>query len=196
MNLPIPTLPTDNLYKFMALSGLAILIFSLVFPVIRMSEIKLKMVELEIQGEILKIEKNHIIFESNKTVEGQKWMVHLDREKLAKLSKKELDYYLNELILQGKDLDNDLKRMIEVKKKFVELEGRIKLVEVLNKDLRFYLIFLMTGGLLGSFLCSFGFGLWYVLVQRPNDLLLKTQVEQSRMKQEARQKEAGHGDLS
>ena len=65
MNLPIPTLPTDNLYKFMALSGLAILIFSLVFPVIRMSEIKLKMVELEIQGEILKIEKNHIIFESN-----------------------------------------------------------------------------------------------------------------------------------
>ena len=43
-------------------------------------------------------------------------MVHLDREKLAKLSKKELDYYLNELILQGKDLDNDLKRMIEVKK--------------------------------------------------------------------------------
>jgi hypothetical protein len=66
MNLPVPTLPTDNLYKFMALSGLAIIIFSLVFPMIRISEIKLKMVEVETQLAVLHIEINDYEFCFNK----------------------------------------------------------------------------------------------------------------------------------
>jgi len=65
MNLPVPTLPTDNLYKFMALSGLAIVIFSFVFPMIRMSEIKLKLVEVETQTELLEIETKDYEFRFN-----------------------------------------------------------------------------------------------------------------------------------
>jgi hypothetical protein len=167
MNLPVPTLPTDNLYKFMALSGLAILIFSLVFPMIRIGEIKLKLVEVETQTEVLGIETDNL--------------------------KKDIEHSLNESKLHFQDLENDRKRMSELQIKSVELKGRTKLVRELMEDLRSYLIFLVVGGMLGLLFCFFGFVLWYKLVQRPSDLLLKAQVERSLMEQQARQKEADHG---
>jgi hypothetical protein len=197
MNLPVPTLPTDNLYKFMALSGLAILIISLVFPMIRIEETELKLVELETQTEVLRIETDDLTREmSGKTEKIQKEMVSLDPEKLANLSKKDIELLLNESKLHLQDLENDRKRMNELKIKTVELKGRTKLVGALMEDLRSYLIFLIVGGALGLLFCFLGFGLWYKLVQRPSDLLMKAQVERSRMEQQARQKEAGHGDLS
>lgn len=171
MNLPIPTLPTDNLYKFMALSGLAILIISTVFPMMRISEIKLKLVELETQTEIIGIETQKLKEEvSEKAEQIEKWMLRL------------------------KDLEADRKRMIKLQIKTVELVGQRKLVEVLLEDLRSYLIFIMVGGALGGLLCSSGFGLWYGLVQRPSDLLLKTQLKCTLMQQEEIQKESGHGE--
>jgi hypothetical protein len=45
----LPSLPTDNLYKFLALSGLAIVLFSLVFPIIRISEIRMQIIEVDTQ---------------------------------------------------------------------------------------------------------------------------------------------------
>jgi len=85
-------------------------------------------------------------------------------------------------------------KLIEIK--MAELRGLTKKNRELIEDLKFYLRFLEVGGMLGSLFSFIGFVLWYKLVQRPSDLLLKTQVERSRMEQQARQKEASHGDLS
>ena len=90
---------------------------------------------------------------------------------------------LNELYSFGK--------LIEIKR--AELEGKTKENGELIEDLKSYLIFLVAGGMLGLLFCFFGFVLWYKVVQRPSDLLLKAQVERSLMEQQARQKEADHG---
>lgn len=52
----LPTLPTDNLYKFLALSGLAILIFGVVYPYKLANELELKIVDVGTQIKLLEFE--------------------------------------------------------------------------------------------------------------------------------------------
>ena len=56
----LPSLPTDNLYKFLALSGLVIVLFSFIFPMKRIGELKLKSLEIKTQAEVLRIEVDYL----------------------------------------------------------------------------------------------------------------------------------------
>jgi hypothetical protein len=147
----LPTLPTDNLYKFLALSGLAIAILSLVLPVIRISEIRIKLVEVKTQSNLLNI-------------------------KIEELSK-DTDRLAKKTALSPEETESLRNRLIEHKIKVVELSGRFEQINSLNRDLD-YLMILFWGGLpLGAGISVLGFMAWYFLVQKPNDLLLKKQVE-------------------
>ena len=52
----IPNLPTDSLYKFIALSGLFILIFSVVYPLYQENELRQRSLALEGEIEVLKVD--------------------------------------------------------------------------------------------------------------------------------------------
>lgn len=73
MDLPNP--PTDNLYKFFAISGLIIIIFCLVVPVWYLKEAQSRIMELQTEIDILKIELRYLEIEvkaetGNKTLEN------------------------------------------------------------------------------------------------------------------------------
>ena len=147
----MPSLPTDNLYKFLAVSGLVIFIFSQVLPVIRISEIRMKLVEVRTQSNILKV--------------------------LSEELEEDIAIWKNKTSLTPEEKDSFRKRLIEIRIKTAELRGRFEQVESLNRDLDYLMILFWGGLLIGVGISVLGFLAWYFIVQKPNDLLLRKQVE-------------------
>jgi predicted RNase H-like nuclease (RuvC/YqgF family) len=145
----LPTFPTDYLYKFLAISGLFIFIFSIVFPMTRISELNQKALELDTKAKILEIE----------TEELTKEIARLDKdiniiEKRVKLGninykdKPELDKEISEL--RKKNIEQRQKITL-LRIKGVDLEGRNKMIKELHEDFNFMWGLLKIGCLLGVF---------------------------------------------
>ena len=52
----LPSIPTDNLYKFLALAGLLIALFAHIYPRWQADQLHLKIIEMQVDGEILETE--------------------------------------------------------------------------------------------------------------------------------------------
>jgi hypothetical protein len=150
----LPTLPTDNLYKFLALSGLAIAIFSLVFPIIRISEIRMKLIEVKTQSNVLDVEIEEL--------------------------KGDTDRWAKKTSLSPEETASLRKRLIEIRIKSVEIRGRFEQIKSLNRDLDYSMTLIWVGLPLGLIISHLGFLLWYFRVQKPNDLQIRKQVESDR----------------
>ena len=147
----IPTIPTDNLYKFLALGGLLLVVTSVLFPFYQQTELSLKKNEVEVAFEKLSLKV----------------------EALNSRNKSLLDSEMN----HGpppKDIDEKQKiRDREYKEQKVEVEGKKRALIIFKEDLEFYLHYKIIGITVGGFLSLIGFILWYFLVQRPIDIKLR-----------------------
>jgi hypothetical protein len=150
----LPSLPTDNLYKFLALSGLVIVLFSFIFPMKRIGEIELKSLEIKTQVEVLKIEIDYLKEDTKTWAEK----ANLNHEETVLLRKRTKDAAI----------------------KVAELGGRTEQIEALRGELRFYWRFIKVTVWLGAVISLVGFYLWYFLVQKPNDLLLRKQIKKEK----------------
>jgi hypothetical protein len=152
----MPTLPTDNLYKFLSVSGLAIAILSIVLPIMRISEIRMKLVEVKTQANVFSVESEAL---------------REDNERWPKKT-----------VLNPEETESLRRRLVELKIKSAEIGGRLEQIKSLNRDLD-YMMILFWGGLpLGVAISVLGFVAWYFIVQKPNDLLLQKQVENQNKK--------------
>ena len=147
----LPTLPTDNLYKFLALGGLVLLVASFAFPLIRISDIQVKLIEARRDGELLKVETAS--FEKELDRVGQR----------PKVSSADAAWYRT--------------RLLDLRIKEIQWSSRQEQIDQLTKELLFAQSFLGLGCGIGTVLSAVGFALWYRRVQKPNDLLLKRQLE-------------------
>ena len=183
----LPTFPTDNLYKFLAISGLFIVIFSLVYPRTRLSEITQKTIELETKEKILNIKSAELTYEMaelKKEVEAAKKRKSesFTREELEKLLKKSVDFQL-------KNTEHEIN--------LVNLEGVLKQINELHKEFHFEWQFIKIGGYLGLIISMVGFVSWYWLVQLPSDLLLRRQIENNQLKPSKKSHKKGQdGEVS
>ncbi len=171
----LPSFPTDNLYKFLAISGLFICIFSIVFPKTRTGEINQKTIELKTRTKVLGIEVDEIVNDSVQLHED------LDRLKndIGRLKKTKntatLDKKLSEMEEKRIEIrHNDIRSII----KRIELEGQIDQIKALTEDLMSYNKYFKVGISLGIVLSYIGFFCWFFLVQYPSDILLRRQVKQ------------------
>jgi hypothetical protein len=142
----IPPLPTDNLYKFIALAGLATALFSYGFAITRISDIDLRLVESRTESDILQLERDALTHDIANP--------HSRPEDMAQVQSK----------------------ILELAIKSARLEGRNKQTGVLVSDLKLAWGFLgigMAGGVLFSF---YGFKFWYRRVQAPQDKLIQMQL--------------------
>lgn len=122
----LPSLPTDNLYKFMALSGI-ILIISSFFIV---------------------------------------WK-HADRsQELLRELKAGLAVENTYSDNRGSDLSN--------------LKLKLEELELIIKDKPWYMTFLLISQIIGWFLSIIGFRLWYLRVQKHQDIILAEQARSYR----------------
>jgi hypothetical protein len=182
----LPTLPTDNLYKFTALSGLAIIALCIIWPLQRYNEIKLKMAEIHIQIEVLEIDIENIgddildalatkgISSTKKQALIRNYLKDLlKREDINKLSKE----WKGEPVLNVKEQAIFRKQHNEIKKRLVKIRGEREKVIILINELSTYYWIIRIGGWVGLILFLSGLGSWYLFTQMPNDILLQKQIK-------------------
>lgn len=146
----IPNLPTDNLYKFMALSGLLILILSIAYPTYRTLELEQQ--RQMIRGEI-------------KILEG-------DVDLLLKIA-------LANTKVRHKTTDPDFLQAVQHKNTLARIEARGMQLDLLESQIKQYKWLYWVGFFIGLLLTVWGFLLWYLRVQRFQDMLLKRQVSEA-----------------
>ncbi|MFH1315373.1 MAG: hypothetical protein ABIH67_03175 [Candidatus Uhrbacteria bacterium] len=143
----IPNLPTDNLYKFIALVGVVVLLAASYFPIIKARELRLAMIEIEGKIKSLEIEVQYLQ-DINKKLEPN--------ESTGDRNKEEL-----------------LDKAYKLKMKNEELRTNSKKVEVIGIDYECIRKIQTYGMIFGFILSAFGFFLWYFKIQKYQDKQLK-----------------------
>ena len=142
-----PLIPTDNLYKFIALSGLAITLLSLTYPVSKLLELELAAVETKSQQKKLAIEDAEI--------------------------KREIEILEKEKNPSSQTIIALRERMVQQRIKAVEFSKIIAITEIQLKWVQRYINASIAGLIIGPWIAFFGFKRWYINVQRPLDEQIK-----------------------
>jgi hypothetical protein len=146
----LTSLPTDNLYKFLALAGLAIIFFSLSVPVSQLLRIRSRLFEFDIQSAKLKAEievVTGLITALEKKPNPTQADVDLLREKN------------NELLIRS-----------------VVSKAEIEVVRRQTNDVLRLRAAIAAGVLIGLTAATVGFSLWYTRLQAYQDALARKQV--------------------
>ena len=177
---------TDNLYKFIFLGGLTLLVFSLMKPYEQKSSIDTKVTELEVDTLLLNKELKdvHVKVESLK---GDTASL-LDQSKALGIEKKSL-------IKGSEEFNNLLEKFDSIKVSFSEkcssIKGEIAKLDSLNtalvtknkvliiekKNLKRKSSFFYMISLIGAICAIIGGFLWYGKTQRHTDKILKKEAD-------------------
>lgn len=149
MNLP-SSIPTDNLYKFMAITGLVLIILSLYWYNKNLREIALESIELRSQVQLM-AEKNFILDEKKKIVEAIKNST--SEEALAILNQRA------ELLREAPTITKRWEQLFFMANEFKKQKWIIFAVIVL-----------------GVGITTVGFYLWYIRLQKYQDILMKKEA--------------------
>ena len=143
----IGLIPSDNMYKFMALSGIAIILFSITIPNDWLQDAEKRASENSLAIDLLRADIDLYEAKRNKAISAGK--ISADDNALYAIERMEkFKPKLIEIAQRQHDLGRDLKRQT-------------------------YALFVSVAGMLiGLALCYSGFRLWYLRIQRPQDLEL------------------------
>ena len=181
-----PTLPTDNLYKFVALAGLAVVLISLTYPVGKFVELQLAAVETRFEITKLNIEKDDIKSdleelrtERSLTLKNRLPLREQERQRLNKIEPQKTESAMEELKdqLSAIMVLQERQRLSSIKT--VDADKAVAKLDTQLKWLRIYGWASIVGLLIGSLVALAGFRRWYIRVQAPNDRLLVKQLEKS-----------------
>lgn len=165
MNIPFP--PTDNLYKFAAISGTIIILLSLYVPIKYINELNIRYDSINLKRHVLEVERfarlgklkklNEII---ENTIKDKN-----NKNKVIKIyySKSEI----KKMIAEHEALD------IEIKLKEAEINSYHEVnSEIINRIKRYksIVVWLTT---FGAALAVAGYMFWYLKVQKYQDIYLK-----------------------
>lgn len=145
-----PTLPTDTLYKFMALSGLVITLLSAWFLLTRVDSLKLSLIALRGDANGLTIEEEFL------RGEQQELKANSDG---SRNDQRELR-----------------QRAYELQLKVNLLQTKLTKANALLGQITEYRIFLYVSIFFGLNLTYWGFRLWYIRIQKLQDAILRRQA--------------------
>jgi predicted S18 family serine protease len=191
--------PTDNLYKFIALTGLLILVISIVLPSYALYALELKRLEAarEInitKGEIEESKALKLLLDSaEKTVASAKLEAEgaLEYAKLAKLKKgspstklktwEEAESRLEKAMTHlrdtssdyGKKTDEYYKLASSIARRTIDNEYQTEVLEAVNVGVVLTKLLIICGVPLGLIFMLVGFLLWYRKVQKFEDKVLE-----------------------
>jgi len=153
------TPPTDSLYKFIAISGLVAIGFSVAYPWNKHIEYELKVAEVqaEIDKSQLKVDQLKDLFDSLREQESK--LPTRDRDQLDMLKEKE---------------KNVVSQMREAQ---LPVDERRRALRNLNEALRSYYLMGLVSLITGALLATTGFWLWYLRVQRFVDSKMRNDAE-------------------
>ena len=154
----LPSLPTDNLYKFIALSGLVLLVTAIVVPVKIQDEIDKDFARLVL---IQQVKIDLAVLEWNQAGSPPKTLTTEEAiekwRSSQKEKKEELQSRLRKLEVSGADAEFEYYSAIRVRKRWRRIAYCI--------------------GAIGILLMCIGFRLWYVRLQKYQDKIIRRQAE-------------------
>lgn len=171
----IPNLPHDNLYKFIAFSGLALMLFVSYMFFTKTVELSDDWIKLEGQSRDLV-----------RTSEPLRAQIDSVKKRMTELEKLPADRRGAEIDAIGKALAEMGPGTAEMNKKADEVKTQEELLKMREVDLKLIKSSFKAGNILGLIFLIVGLGLWYVRVQRPQDQLLKTQLSAERTRRNPR----------
>ncbi len=208
----IPNIPTDNYYKFFALSGVTITIASTIIYLTQSNVLKNDLNKMDIEIVKLKVEKTFLIEDRGKTDreleslpkidsslssinQDSAFTVNLLKEIKSVNNKKIKDYY--EFIFKYEDnifpqksklhkITEEVEKQSQIRReielKTALIKTNLKHVEEKNRTLTINGIILCIFFIIGSQMAARGFIKWYKLVQKPSDEKLRLEIEDMKKK--------------
>lgn len=170
----IPNIPTDNLYKFQALSGVIIVLLSFYVTIDRINEVRLKILESTEEAKIIGA-KTSALSERIETLKNIiENTVHRQNDKHTKdITKVEITYTnseIKELFIEV--YEKNLMHKIEQ----VKNESSIEKAKYLHEESKRIFKMGVFASIIGFVMSITGFRWWYFRVQKPLDKLLKNQI--------------------
>jgi hypothetical protein len=139
----LPSLPTDSLYKFVALAGLALMLFAATYPQAKMLELQVAVADAEALSE--KLDAN----------------LDNTEKKLARLEGIQNPHAAALEVVSELNLKNRLDK--------AEVRRASTIVKAQLKAMQYYLGLSIISLVVGTLMTIAGFGLWYVRIQKPLD---------------------------
>jgi hypothetical protein len=171
--------PTDSLYKFMAVAGLLILGFSMIWPELRLYELEKQTVQLMGEVNILKIETDHLK-ESTPILVRDTSAIETTTETAkghGRATKAETTPGTTREQLGRKAQTEELtekNHLLQIK--LEQIRTKAELGRLATTDTKRVNRVLYMGVILGLVLSLFGFILWYRKVQRWQDIAARRQA--------------------
>ncbi|HKI49468.1 MAG TPA: hypothetical protein VKA69_09070 [Desulfobacteria bacterium] len=172
------SLPTDNLYKFIALSGLAIIFLSFI-PFKNNYENKIEKIQLSGDLKILEAEiysyknRTSIITEIMKLTQSDIKKLEMQRKKLEFMDAKsfskhvQFEEQMNEFSNHLFDLTiKEHEYLLKIQTHSIELETKTNKIESISNRIKILLLISTIGFIIGTLLSIFGFVLWYMKCQK------------------------------
>ncbi len=166
----IPNLPTDNLYKFMSLSGIVIIIFSIYFCEIKVREVSQNNIEFLKKQDNL----NNKIARFNDKLGTIS--VLFETYQKDNIQKKDTSIFLSNLETRISSLSN-LRDGINTD--YISQKAYHQRLNLLQEESKIITYFSYLFIALGFVLTSTGFLLWYKKVQKPLDKILANDLAKS-----------------
>jgi len=180
LNFLIP--PTDNLYKFIAITGLLFIFASFFYPTILNIKINERILESEKDIEIAKIESAKLEREAGEIelkLNIEQKDVETFKENKNIVSPKQLEAEVSDLEQLRKQTKEATDIAAEQLKKNIEIEYNNKLTKFYNDYFGLASNIALSGEILGFVLMILGFGLWYQKVQKYQDLVLLKEAKEN-----------------
>jgi hypothetical protein len=188
MNLIQP--PTDNLYKFLAISGLLLIGFAVVFPFTKLMDLKRMTVELSGEVSKLKVESQLISKELDRQEKESKALLDLFEEKTEQKSfwkqdKQYVTFVVEEIRRQREKASEVGDKNDLVLIKLEEIKTKDALLNELRRQMKILMIAANIVMFLGFCAAILGFKLWFEKIQRPQDIMTAKELSQDTSRQEA-----------
>lgn len=174
MSLPTP-LPTDNLYKLMAITGVLISLFSVVYPLTQAEKGQQEIFEVMRDSEIMKVKSDAKGSEADslkaQVVDYQtRFKNTLDRAKADAIQDK-----ISDLMAKESAALNEQVELIQTSS--ANVQYGTKMSQQRLTFLHYYLALVIVGTIAGSLLAEHGFGKWYNRVQKYQDYMIRSEAE-------------------
>jgi len=160
----IPSPPTDNLYKFISISGTLLLIISFTF--VTFFELRLNQKIADNTGDIA-VTKNKLEYVTHLIKQIESDIADLGGENSTI---EDMQEYIGELSKDSSAHQSSLREIIDLNQKSMKKNITN---QWLAEDLKRLIFLKKLGMIAGSFLMVCGFSLWYFQVQRHLDVQLR-----------------------
>jgi len=203
--LNIPSLPTDNLYKFIALLGLTIVAFSIYKGYsewdnaeLSWAKVEIRLTEMGAKHKLYlgKVSEMDTLIQQLKKIPGNKAtnlypatieamiVIRNKAYEDLKFNQKNLVDISSWIGLCDREIEIE-KMKNSRKESVVELDLLRSKLDRMKKTLGDLLKRYVRLGLVGIFISAVGFILWYIKIQKPEDILLQNEIKSGKDKKSA-----------